>query len=73
MNCLAACPTGRAAFSADNALSAHVPRGVAPRLNEMCRHDSRGTSLSTTMFPMFRDAVAAGDGALHTFTTRSVS
>ena len=33
----------------------------------------RGASFSTTSFPMFKLAVAAGDGAFSTFTTRSVS
>ena len=36
-------------------------------------HSNRGASLSTTSFPMLSDAVAAGDGAFSTFTTRSVS
>ncbi len=37
------------------------------------RYWKRVASLSTTMRPMFREAVAAGLGALQTLTTRSVS
>ena len=36
-------------------------------------HSKRRASRSTTSRPMFRQAVAAGEGALHTFRTRAVS
>ncbi len=37
------------------------------------RHSKRAANRSTMSRPMFRQAVAAGEGALHTFSTRAAS
>ena len=43
----------------------------APAVKTWPSAASSGRTCSATMRPMFRQAVAAGDGALHTLTTRS--